>query len=300
MSNDSNNCYPVDETFSRQQFCERTGIADDVVAFWIKQGLVLPLPAAPRSHRRFSYEQLHIATVLNAMRSLGANIGVLRAFADALQSGFRVINENTALDYMKLRAAGALTLSLDRFSKGEAVRVFEYAGKNSGFREAVDEADVIRGWLDAERAQGADSSLAKFAKSLSPFQARALNWAMWLTDPSNLEMDNHQDSQWVAWLDENGEPQIVSPNAFVLWENGGPTAAFYINVPALILRLWPERIEAARERYERRRLQHTYERLAHLEATDPREAERYRRSHGIPEDWTEHGQGDEEEGQMDG
>lgn len=288
MPDDRTFCYPIRETFSRQQVHERTGIADDVLAFWIKQGLLVALPAERRAHRRFSYEQLHIAVVLNAMRSLGANIGILRKFSAALQNGFVTWRES-GFAPQSLSAASTLCERLDRFSRGEPVELRASADdyRRAGF--AASTADVVQSWLWDEVYEGATEELANFAKSLTLQMARSVRWAIWLTDPSYLMLDGSSpDSDaWIAWIDEAGDPRFAEGNELILRSENGPLAAFYIPIRKLILRLWPERLEAARERRRIRQHNSTIRRLMQLEDADPVEARRYRQRLSIPDDWAE-------------
>ncbi len=259
MLNEPNSYYPIRERFSRQQVHERTGISDDVLAFWIKQGILLPLPAEPRAHRRFSFEQLHVAAVINSMRSLGANIGVLRKFSDALQEGFRLIHESQ-FDGHALFAAAGLVDSLDRFHSGQRVKIFDLARGPEEEEIAESPDDVVRSWMASDRQDGACAEVAAFSRSLSPAQGRSLYWARLLIDPSHLTHSSADSLRWVAWLDEEYTPRIENANAWLLESGEGPDAAFYIPVSKLVACLWPERLERARELYEDERLRSRQER----------------------------------------
>src|ERR1043166_9025313 len=134
--------YPVDELFSRQQVQMLTGIPDDVLGFWMKEGLLVPEAGERRQHRRFRYVQLNIAVVLNAMRSLGANVGVLRSFSKLIQSGI-VIAEASGLDRKQLDHGIDLARMLNRFRRGEVVEV-----ANIEWLEAVRSANYKAGeWI---------------------------------------------------------------------------------------------------------------------------------------------------------
>lgn len=79
--------FPSDRLFTRQQLGVLTGIADDVLAFWLKEGLLIAQAGGGGrgKHRLFDYPQVHIAAVLNEMRGFGTNIGGLRSLAELLQ-----------------------------------------------------------------------------------------------------------------------------------------------------------------------------------------------------------------------
>lgn len=287
MSDDRAHCYPVRESFSRQQVHERTGIADDVLAFWIKQGLLVPLPAERRAHRRFSYEQLHIAAYLNALRSIGANVGVLRKFATMFQDGF-VRWRSSGLDPASLRSAITLCEALDKFAAGEPVKIRISADDYRREGIARFEQEVVQAWLWEEAREGASLELAVFAKSLTIQMARNIHAALWITEPGYLALDEHSErTTWIAWIDGLGDPRLATEGENILRDENAPTAAFYVAICQLIARLWPERIEPARKRYKIQQHNSLVRHLIDLEARDPGEARAYRRRMGIPDAWAE-------------
>lgn len=281
-------CYPTEETFSRQQVQERTGIADDVLAFWIKQGLLVPMPAEPRAHRRFSYEQLHIAVVLNAMRSLGANIAVLRKFSAALQDGFHQWY-CSELDDNSMRVAHNLSEMLHEFTLGKQVRIPVSPDDWERTGIATSEQEIIQGWLWIEAREGATPDIAEFAKSISYRSAQSIAWARWITEPSFLyrEEGSADSSAWIAWIDGEGAAQFADENEDILHKDDGPLAAFFIPLRRLIRRLWPDRLDAATKRHAIDRHNSDIRFLQNLEATDPVRAGQFRKRNGIPENWAE-------------
>lgn len=296
MLNEADYYYPIRETFSRQEVQERTGVSDDVLAFWIKQGLLLPLPAAPRAHRRFSYEQLHIAAVLNGMRSLGANVGVLRSFADAFQKGASLLS-NTGFSREELHSACTLSWRLEEFRREKQVDVYHLLTPEPfSHRPADTEEEIVEDWLIGDRNEGASELLASFAKSLSRQSERSLSWLLQLTSSGNLIHPNDVGAHWIAWLDEDSNPHIVSSQAVILNELDGPMAAFYLPMPKLVANLWPDRLKSAQEIYEREREKSLLRRLAILQERDPAEADRFRLLHSLP---ASHSTGEEGEKTVD-
>lgn len=280
MSDDRSIIYPVRDSFSRQQVHERTGVADDVLAFWIKQGLLVPMPAARRAHRRFSYEQLHIAAVLDAMRSLGSNISILRAFASAFQSGFEVWL-TSGLSEHQLRLCTSLAHDLHIFESGETVRVQFDNDDYHRSKTAESKEDIIQSWLWREAREGATRALAKVAAKMNHEQARNADWACWLTEPTFLSEPDWRAS-WVAWVDLQKRPKIV-----VRWQgesgfDDGPVAGFFITISALIQRLWPEQLRQIKQRKLFDRRHAVIEEFMSLYETDPVEAEHLRLRLGLP------------------
>lgn len=282
MSDSGDSPYPVHETFSRQQVQSLTGVADDVLGFWIKQGLLVPVPAERRMHRRFGFEQLHIAAILNGMRSLGANIGTLRKFSEGLQHGMRLRRSQTLSD-RQMKLATYLVEKLHSFGSGEPVKVV--AENELDLRLAQSEADLVERWLADNRREGADEALITYAKSLSPYDGRWLAGALNLIDPWHLTSTNEGGWVWVAWIDESGAAQFEDAEVAAELADNMPNAAFFLAVGRMIRALWPERREMALQREFARGNDRQIRFLADLEQSDPERAAKIREKNAIPENW---------------
>lgn len=290
---------PRNQLFSRQQLQLLTEVPDDVLAFWIKQGIIFPVPAPVRAHRRFGFEQVHISVVLNAMRSLGANISVLRKFGEALQLGVDV-RRRADLPRPELLVATRIASAVHRYRKGERWEITgaEYweaprpihkfdrqvseALYERAQREPRDETDLIASIKAVERNEGDVERAAEFALKLTPQETRGLDWWLDLEMPDILSGGENFNWVWLAWLDEAGEPRIHDgEDAAPSLTRHMPVAAFYISISRLIRPLWPERAILAQEDKERRQTEWQVKRLAELDETDPREAARLRRVYGL-------------------
>ena len=244
------------------------------------------MPAERRAHRRFTFEQLHVAMLLNALRSLGANIAVLRAFSSLLQDGLAVVAA-AAIDPSAMRAAITLRSQLTKFDSGEQVPVSLSEDDVYQRHSATCASQIVQSWLWREKNEGADPTLAGLAQSFSQAEAECAGWALSLTDSGHLELEDHE-SAWVGWVDPDGKARLAFEDEDLLKSDDGPLAAFYIPVTKLIRRLWPERIGPAREQYRIDRHNHEIRRLIDLEEKDPQAASDYRRRNSIPDDWAEH------------
>ncbi len=252
--------YPDGELFSRQQVQERTGISDDVLGFWMKEGLLVPVPSERRQHRRFSFDQLNIAAVLNAMRSLGANVGVLRKFSAVMQRG-RELYATSGLDYAQARYSLYLTRALNRFRRGEAVKVYNEEwleapnGTHKNFeasRPAKDETDIEQDWLRTNAREADLPPAMPFARQLDDADAFCLDTYLELTQPTFVGWRHpYYNFVWVAWLADDGAPAILSGEDANFGSLNPPLAAFYLSVSKLIRPLWvsPEQHAADLEKY---------------------------------------------------
>ncbi|KUR73853.1 hypothetical protein [Novosphingobium sp. FSW06-99] len=243
MRHDGQNPFPVDQVFSRQQLREQTAIPDDVVGFWIKEELLIPLPAAPREHRRFSYEQLNVAVILNAMRSLGANIGVLRAFAQGLQHGIRIMRQRN-IAYNDVIDIEDLHKLLFRRTKDVEIPVFDQHGKFIEYNLTYYEDEIIDYWRKFNQIAHDERKdfLIKIAKSLNVYDMRWLYICSDLFNPNILDFERSDESFWLAWLNEDGEADIEPTYEGSSVTRYPDSAAFYVPFVKLIRGLWPDRI----------------------------------------------------------
>jgi len=114
----------IDQQITRQQLGTITGISDDVLAFWIKNGLLVATSGGEGrgSHRRFDGFQANIAAILAEMRNFGINLAGLRSFATRLQAATS-LGKSAECNPWAFNDAGELFEKLERFSLGEDVDV---------------------------------------------------------------------------------------------------------------------------------------------------------------------------------
>ena len=56
------------------------------------------------------------------------------------------------------------------------------------------------------------------------------------------------DVAWVAWQDASGIARLAHDDEVSLHDDDGPLGAFYVPISRLNRKLWPERVEPARQR----------------------------------------------------
>lgn len=83
-------------TFSRGDIADVAQVPNDVLTFWLRQGLIVPLtaPGGTGRHLRFKKYEAKIAAFLAQGRLAGLNVEALRALASAVRSAFAWIEEN--------------------------------------------------------------------------------------------------------------------------------------------------------------------------------------------------------------
>jgi hypothetical protein len=90
--------YPVNISFSRKQIAQVVGTTDDVLGYWMREGLLVPTSggSGKGSHRSFDYRQVHTAAILHELRGLGVNIAGLKWFASTIQRGITLADSLNA------------------------------------------------------------------------------------------------------------------------------------------------------------------------------------------------------------
>jgi DNA-binding transcriptional MerR regulator len=122
--------YPADESFTRQQVADLVGVSDDLLAYWLKQGLLVPMSggAGKGRHRRFDFVQVNIAAVYGQLRKFGVNIAALRSLSHLLQSAAE-IGRSCKLHPGNYRSAAILATRLKEFRAGIPVMVLVHSAE---------------------------------------------------------------------------------------------------------------------------------------------------------------------------
>lgn len=124
--------------YTRQQVAELTGVADDVLSFWIKNDLLVPTSGGQGkgSHRKFDFFQVNIAAVLAELRRFGVNIGIMRELASQLQQA-TALAKSAECNFWALNNAVDLASALIRFREGDPIDVLpdmpNYWSNHPGF-----------------------------------------------------------------------------------------------------------------------------------------------------------------------
>lgn len=157
----------IDQLFTRQEMALLTGIADDVLAFWIKSGLLVASSggAGKGSHRKFTGHQVNIAGVLAELRNFGINLAGLRSFAKQLQRG-TALCESAECNFASFHEAMELRWMADELKAHRPVRVW---GEDGEDRLAKDVKDIIRHFdSDPRYRQDTLANILAFAARIAP------------------------------------------------------------------------------------------------------------------------------------
>lgn len=212
--------YP-DSLYTRQQLGELTSLSDDLLSFWIRQGLLIATEGGRGrgSHRKFDIFQVSIAAVLAELRRYGVNIGMLRQLADVLQRG-TALARSAECNFWGLYEAARLGSRLCRFREGHPVIVDNpnplpdpghFATRNaydayarSLYMEATSEDEIIREAGKNEDLRDAFAPILALARSLGPNDSLALDLFMDLNHRAfryvwdENKISDWGDSEWVV------------------------------------------------------------------------------------------------------
>lgn len=175
---------PADQLYTRQQVANLVGVTDDVMAYWLKQGLLVPTTGGEGrgDHRRFDFVQVNIAAIFAQLRDFGSNIAALRSLADTLQASAR-LGADHRLHPSNYSTAAALADKLHQFRNGEPVLIpahgdderppsglswRERADWSQEQRDAANEQEVIGHILSRPADYDSNSSIIDAAESMGP------------------------------------------------------------------------------------------------------------------------------------
>ncbi|AIT81034.1 MerR family transcriptional regulator [Novosphingobium pentaromativorans] len=151
--------------YTRQQIANAVGIASDLLAYWIREGLLIAAEGeglGKGKHRFFGFEAVHIAAVLKELGRYGVQTAGLKQVASLLWGVFAFgskhpdITESDMLRAAYLRRARAKYPARASLAQGEEEASREDYGSFEDWLEhhtdTTEKAFEIEPWLD-EKAQ---------------------------------------------------------------------------------------------------------------------------------------------------
>lgn len=127
---------PLQGRYTRQQIAAATGIESELLAYWIKEGLLIAAQGeglGKGKHRLFGFEAIHIAAVLKELGRYGVQTAGLKQIASLLWrivafcSDHPDITETMALDASALRKARARYPARASLASGEKPSAIDYS-----------------------------------------------------------------------------------------------------------------------------------------------------------------------------
>ena len=203
-----------DTTFTRQEIADRTGLSDDILSYWSKQGLLVAIEGGEGkgSHRRYDGAQINIAAILAVYREyFGANIGVLKSLSSLMQRSVATFRK-VGLPLSEWTTVAALGTDLHDFRAGKPVLVRAHDFDDPDYddleiherlekRPALNEAEIL-----AQYGARSDAPLAvviRCAERIGPgLETEAL--VARLVDGILIDPEYVSEEMWLLRQDDDG------------------------------------------------------------------------------------------------
>lgn len=244
-------------TFGRQQLSELTAIDDDVLGYWIREGLLRPLAGGDGKgkHRRFDYRQVNIAALLGEMRGIGVNISGLRSFAAIMQRGVEIADSGP-WTVGELEFVVELQQRIFKFSAGKPLKIIDPKTEELTTPKTIEEVieDAFRFEQKEKRADAKDfDNLRDLAMSFNDYDRIACRSYTELHYSENLMerglggvSDEWDELRWLVSPEPEGGWYIGQPN-FVEVKKRPIRSAITLGVSLIVRRIWvAEPVKVAR------------------------------------------------------
>ncbi|APZ98051.1 hypothetical protein BWQ93_05825 [Sphingopyxis sp. QXT-31] len=113
--------------FTRGKVARFTGLQDEVLSHWTKEGLLVPINDASGPGRPKEFDQLEVqkAAVLKQMREFGCGIDALKWFASIVDRARVIAAESPLFPLHRIWELAHVRRSTDQFLEGKRVRVWD-------------------------------------------------------------------------------------------------------------------------------------------------------------------------------
>lgn len=244
--------YPVAAQFSRQQVAAITRLPDDVLGYWMREGLLVPLrPSAGKGdHRSFDFRQVHLAALLGELRTFGVKSGALKSFADMINRGISFATQYGLNDSEAYYVAN-LAERLSKYRRGKDVDILD-EDRNVGWRSAKNEQEIIKQLLQFADNIRVDVVL-KAAGNLPDEDHTALLAYDDLVRDEHLirrgvsEVGGERDEWiWYVWPDEQLNWQFVAAEggSGVGWRIRHLRSVIVLSISLIVRGLWQPDLES--------------------------------------------------------
>jgi DNA-binding transcriptional MerR regulator len=191
--------------FTRSRVARLTGLPDDVLAHWTKEGLLRPAEfvGGTGRHKEFSGEEVNKAAILAQLRAFNCSIKTLRWFAGLIDRAYELGRIYEDLPHDKFYLASSVAYLYEKLLRGEDVPVWTGSGNQVVRRFAGSLEDIVASeWRELDKAASAE--LEKLVKDSlnNPFDRLAI------TARSDLSAETIIDARtrqvWFIWPDGDG------------------------------------------------------------------------------------------------
>lgn len=229
--------------FTRSSLAKFTGLPDDVLSHWTKEGLLRPLnDDAVGAGRPKEFDRIEVqkAEVLSHMRSFGCGVDTLRWMAAIVDRGRVLAGSWFDYDINNVWELSFPIRSYRRFLAGEPVKFFDHEA--DAYIRARTIEDVLKphldgnGWDDDERAsrlQNLKNIVAKHHEAID------LHAAEIFSDFSETRiLDSRMNSVCLIWPSPLGWEMFSDSDFNMSGLNNAPPAGIILSITRMFRDLW--------------------------------------------------------------
>lgn len=227
--------------FTRSRLVRFTGLTDEVVAHWTKEGLLRPMEQVEGSGRHKSFDSFEVqkAAILRQMRSLGAGIDGLRWLADVIDVARELPQQLPTLPTGSFYKLYHAIRGYRRLQAGESVQVFAWDEPGNDWFSAKTLQDIVRNELERDQVNGPVEAELSAALMRGVDDDRVLYAASILDElmPENI-LDYRFDSVWLIWSTPNGWHLFQDSDANLSGLKKPPLSAIIVFATRVLRDLW--------------------------------------------------------------
>lgn len=238
---------PIPEgAFTRSRVARFTGLSDDVLAHWTKEGLLLPSNDASGAgqHKEFDYIEVQKAALLGNLRNFGCNLDALRWLSSIIDRGRAIA---AATEFWPAHRLWELRTPLEfyrRLLAGERVMITDFSNPDHDIVPALTIDDCMQSLLWDWKNESVDQDRLResLRRILERFNSELDAAACELMPDLVPErfLDTRTDSAFLVWRERNQWQIFCSSEASNLSGNDGnrPLAGIIVYVTRILRELW--------------------------------------------------------------
>jgi DNA-binding transcriptional MerR regulator len=225
--------------FTRSRVARLTGLPDDVLAHWTKEGLLRPADfvGGTGRHKEFSGEEVNKAAILAQLRALNCSIKTLRWFAGLIDRAYELGQLYEELPHHKFYLASSVAYLYEKFLKGEDVPVWMGCGDLVVRRSAGSLEDIVASeWRELDKAASAE--LERLVKDTldNPFDRLAISARSDLSAESITDARTRQ--VWFIWSEGDDWNVYSDSDENFTGISDFPKAGIVLHLSRILREIW--------------------------------------------------------------
>lgn len=227
--------------FTRSKVTRFTGLADEVIAHWTKEGLLRAISGDSGSgrHKEFDTIEVQKAAILSRMRSLGCGIDALRWFSEVIDIGRTIAVDLPTQRWGSFYKLGHVLRAYNRFLEGESVSYYVLEDGQGTRMTARSLDDILSDQLERHDFENGTAAVVK-QLTLRHHDDVKYTQAALLFDYLSPEhiLDKRVDGIWLAWSTPRGWRVYEDTDVNMSELRNPPLAGIMIYVTRTLRDLW--------------------------------------------------------------